>query len=266
MNTLTLYFYQPTTSRRWGTIHVIDLHPPARFLIAATDRRPSRARARSRNIPHGSSIDLLDRSPLSRKKKKKNSKLDTLVFTKYNIYACKINPIIDWHHVHNNCCSCYRNLQPQRTKKKKKTISRHAKSITCHVRLLVVHAWARKDGNDGWVSGRRGSRPLQFTGARRFCRQRIRPAVGAADSRAPRAATAKAAATGTGPTSSLSLSLTRKKFLFFIYHTLFSSYLFRIAWERPATARRRSLPQLAFQIYSSHSNSTEFATHKLSLK
>lgn len=97
------------------------------------------------------------------------------------------------------------------------------KSITYHVRLLVVHAWARKDGNGGWVSGRRGSRPLQFTGARRSCRRRTRSVVGAAGSRAPRAATARGAATGTGPICSLSVELLSFSSLFrFIFLITFA--------------------------------------------
>lgn len=107
-NTLTLYFYQPTTSRRWGTIHVIDLHPPARFLIAAAWSSP----VCSRNTPYGSSIDLLDRSSLlCNKKKKKKTRTDTFSHLrkkkkKYNIYACKI-VLINWHHAHDNCRSCF---------------------------------------------------------------------------------------------------------------------------------------------------------------
>lgn len=113
-NTFTLYFYQPTTFRRWGTIHVIDLHPPARFLIAAARSSPGLC---SWNIPYGSSIDLLDRSSLLRNEnKKKISRIDTLSHLRKknnNIYACKI-VLINWHYAHDNCCSCYRNLQLQR--------------------------------------------------------------------------------------------------------------------------------------------------------
>lgn len=116
-----------------------------------------------------------------------------------------------------------------------KTVSHHAKSITYHVRLLVVHAWARKDGNGGWVSGRRGSRPLQFTGARRSCRRRTRSVVGAAGSRAPRAATARGAATGTGPICSLSVELLSFSSLFrFIFLITFA-----LTRERSTTAGRR---------------------------
>lgn len=74
-NTLTLYFYQPTTSRRWGTIHVIDLHPPARFFIAA-----------ARSCVHGTfhtdhrSI-CWTRSSLLRKKKKKTTNRYSVTFT-----------------------------------------------------------------------------------------------------------------------------------------------------------------------------------------
>lgn len=109
-----------------------------------------------------------------------------------------------------------------------KTVSHHAKSITYHVRLLVVHAWARKDGNGGWVSGRRGSRPLQFTGARKSCRRRTRSVVGAAGSRAPRAATARGAATGTGPTCSLSVETP----LFFISLSPYFPHYFCIDFAR----------------------------------
>ena len=65
--------------------------------------------------------------------------------------------------------------------------------------LLVVHALVRKDVSVGSASARRGSRHLQFTGARRYFRT-IRAAVEAEDSQAPRAATEKEVATGTGPT------------------------------------------------------------------
>lgn len=107
-NTLTLYFYQPTTSRRWGTIHVIDLHPPARFFIAA-----------ARSCVHGTfhtdhrSI-CWTRSSLLRKKKKKNHEPILCHIhhwkKKNNMYTCKI-VLLNWHYAHDNCCSCYRNLQ-----------------------------------------------------------------------------------------------------------------------------------------------------------
>lgn len=86
MNTLTLYFYQPTTSRRWGTIHVIDLHPPARFLIAAADRRS--ACSCSRNTPHGSpsSICWTDRQKKINKIKKNRS--DILLWKKKKLRIC----------------------------------------------------------------------------------------------------------------------------------------------------------------------------------
>lgn len=71
--------------------------------------------------------------------------------------------------------------------------------------LLVVHTWARKGASGGSGSGRRGSRPLQFTGARKSCRKTL-PAGGAAGSRAQRAATAKGAMTGTGPNMFLLVS------------------------------------------------------------
>lgn len=206
MNTLTLYFYQPTNHlSTLGTIHVIDLHPPARFLIAAADRRVARALLCSRDTLHTDhrSICWIYRHCYAKKKKIRKKKTIKSIFSQhaFNENDIRLSKSIQSNRLtsHHNCCSWYRNNHNDN-----KTISRHAKSITYHVRLLVVHAWARKDGNGGWVSGRRGSRPLQFTGARRFCR-RIRAVVEAAGNRAPRAATARGAATGTGPTG-LSLS------------------------------------------------------------